>query len=33
MARGSGNGPSEEVLKRQGEWNQTGTNAAIEDLR
>ena len=30
QARGSGTGQSIDVLKRQKEWNKTGTNAAIE---
>lgn len=33
MARGLGNGPSDNVSKRQAEWNATGTNATIGKLR
>jgi hypothetical protein len=31
QARGEGNSQSAAVLERQKQWNQTGTNAAIED--
>ena len=33
MARGLGDGPSDNVSKRQAEWNATGTNATIGKLR
>jgi hypothetical protein len=31
QARGEGNAASSAVLERQKKWNETGTNAAIED--